>query len=86
MLTQLLSFSMLKRHLQHWNAKDAKMKSEIMKHHQKDHIFFFILNRRSWVFKTLLEKAKLTSMDSSSDKQKALIRNVATQPLSEIAK
>ena len=60
----------------------SKTKSETMKHCQKDHIFFFvILNHRSWDFKPLLEKAKPTSVDSSSDKPKALIRNIAFQPL-----
>ena len=42
---------------------------------------FFILNRRSWDFKPFVEKAKPTSVDSSSDKPKALIRNIASQPL-----
>ena len=59
----------------------SKTKSEIMKHYQKDHIIFFIPNRRSWYFKPLLEKAKPTSVDSSSDKPKAPIRNVGSQPL-----
>ena len=59
-----------------------KTKSEIMKHYQKDHkIFFYILNRRSWDFQLLLEKAKSSLVDSSPDKPKALIRNVASQPL-----
>ena len=61
-------------------GNSSKTKSEIMKHYQKDHIIFFIQNRRSWDFKPLLEKAKPTSVDSSSDKPKALIRNVASQP------
>ena len=51
-----------------------------MKHNQKDHKTFFILKRRYWEFKPLLANAKPTSMDSSSDKPKALIRNVASQP------
>ena len=58
----------------------SKTKSEIMKHYQKDHIFFFILNFRFWDFKPLLEKAKLPLVDSYSDKPKALIRNIASQP------
>ena len=58
----------------------SKMKSEIMKHYQKVPMTFFILNRRSWDFKPLLEKGKQTSVDSFSDKTKALIRNVASQP------
>ena len=59
----------------------SKTKSEIMKHYQKDHIIFFILNRRSWDLKQLWEKAKPTSGDSSSDKPKALIIDIASQPL-----
>ena len=58
----------------------SKTKSEIMKHYQKDHISFVILNHRSWDIKSLLEKAKPKSVDSSSDKPKALLRNVAFQP------
>ena len=58
----------------------SKSKSEIMKHYQKDHVFFFIPNCRSWDFKPLLQKAKPTSVDSSLDKPKALIRNVGSQP------
>ena len=57
----------------------SKTKSEIMKHDQKDHIIFcFVLNCRPWEFKQLLEKAKPTSVDSSSDKPKAPIRNVGS--------
>ena len=41
-----------------------------MKQYQKVYIIFFILNRRSWGFKPLLEKAKTTSVDGSSDKPK----------------
>ena len=59
----------------------SKTKSEIMKHYKKDHVTFFIPNCRSLDFKPLLEKAKPTSVDSSLDKPKALIRNVASQPL-----
>ena len=59
----------------------SKTKCKIMKHHQKDHIIFFIPNCRSWDFKQLLEKAKPTSVDSSPDKAKALIGNVASKPL-----
>ena len=59
----------------------SKTKSEIMKHYQKDPNIFFILNRRSWDFKPLLEKEKPTLIDISSDKPKALITNVASQPL-----
>ena len=56
-------------------------KSEIMKHYQKDLlIFFFIANRRSWDLKPLLEKAKPTLVDSSSDEPKAPVRNVGFQP------
>ena len=64
MLTQLLSFPCGK-------DIEGKAKSEIRKHYQKDH--------RSWDFKPLLEKAKPTLADSSLDKPKALIRNVASQ-------
>ena len=83
MLTQLLSFSIWKRNLGHWHDKCVvtKTKYEIMKHYRKDHIIFFIPNRRSWDFKPLLEKAKPTSVDSSSEKPKALIRIVCSQPL-----
>ena len=62
-------------------GKYAKTKSEIMKHYKKDHTVFFIPNHRYWDFKPLLEKAKPTSVDSSSDKPKAPIRNVGSQPL-----
>ena len=64
----------------HMFGNYSKKKSEIMKHYQKDHLIFFILSRRYWDFKTLLEKAKPILVHSSSDKQKALIRNVASQP------
>ena len=105
-----------------------------MKHYQKDHVTFFILNLIqggplflpppkktesqawgeekkqsprtppmsgtqfflgvariavhpvSWDFKPLLEKAKPTLVDSSSNKPKALIRNVASQPFMLYAK
>ena len=56
-------------------------KYEIMKHYEKGHIVFFIQNCRSWDFKPFLEKAEPTLMDSSSDKPKAPIRNVGSQPL-----
>ena len=59
---------------------NSKTKSEMMKLIKKI-IYFFILSCRSWDFKPLLEKAKPTSADSSSDKPKALIRNVASKPL-----
>ena len=60
----------------------SKTESEVMKQYQKDHIYIFkILNRRIWDFRQLLEKAKPTLVDSSSDKPKALIRNVASQPV-----
>ena len=59
----------------------SKTKSEIMKHYQKDQVIFFIINCRSCDFKHVLEKAKPTLMDSSSDKPKALIRNVGSQPI-----
>ena len=58
----------------------SKTKSEIRKHYQKVHITFFILNRISWDLKLLLEQGKPTSVDSSSDKPKALIRNISSQP------
>ena len=50
------------------------MSNVIMKRYQKGHNYISNLNRRSWDFKPLLEKAKPTSVDSSSDKPKALIR------------
>ena len=59
----------------------SKTQSEIIKHHQKGHIFFFHSKLLIWDFKPLLEKAKPTSLDSSSDKPKAPIRNVGSQPL-----
>ena len=63
----------------------SKTKSGIMKHYQKYHIIFFIIKCRSLNFKPLLEKAKPTSVDSSSlktsDKPKAPLRNVGSQPL-----
>ena len=62
-------------------GKYAKTESEIMKHYQKEHIIFFILNLRSWDFKTLLEKANPTSIDSFLDNPNFLIRNVSAQPL-----
>ena len=43
----------------------SKTKSEIIKQHQKDHILLYFY----------------TSVDSSSDKPKALLRNVGSQPL-----
>ena len=55
-----------------------------MKHYQKDHIIFFILNCGSWDFKPLLEKAKPTLLDSSLDKPKAPITNVGSQPLGKV--
>jgi hypothetical protein len=58
----------------------SKTKSEIMKHYQKYHLIFFISHHRSWDFKPLLEKEKTTSVDSSSNKPKALIRNIGCQP------
>ena len=58
----------------------SKTKNEIVKYYQKGHIIFFILKRRSWDFKPMLEKTKPTRVDSSSDKPKALIRKVASQP------
>ena len=59
-----------------------KTKYEIMKHYKKrSYTFFFIPNPRSWDFKPLLEKAKPTLVDSSSDEPKALIQNVGSQPL-----
>ena len=61
-------------------GNNSKTKSEIMKHYQKDDIIFFIPNRRYWDFKPLLEKTKPTSVDSPSDKPKAPIRNVGSQP------
>ena len=57
-----------------------KTKSEIMKHYQKDYITFCIPNCSSWDFKSMLENAKPTSLDSSSDKPKAPIRNFGSQP------
>ena len=51
----------------------SKTKSEMMKNYQKDHRIFFIQNHRTWDLKPLLEKAKPTSEDISSDKPKALI-------------
>ena len=59
----------------------SKTKSEIMKHYEKYHVIFFIPNHRSWDFKPFLQKAKPTSLDSSSDKPKAPIRSVGYQPL-----
>ena len=50
-------------------------KYEIMKHNKKGHVIFFISNH----FKPLLEKAKPTLVDRSSDKPKAPIRNVGSQ-------
>ena len=52
-----------------------------MKKYQKDHKKICIQNHTTWDLKPLLEKAKLPSEDSSSHKPKALIRNVASQPL-----
>ena len=48
-------------------------------------IFFFILNHRPLDFKQLLEEEKTNPVDSSSDKLKALITNVASQPLKQVA-
>ena len=46
-------------------GKYAKTKSEIIKHYKKAHIYiFFILNPRFWDFKSLLEKANPTLIDS----------------------
>ena len=45
--------------------------------------FFLILNHIYWDSKLLLEKAKPTLVDGSPDKPKALIRNVASQPLNK---
>ena len=59
----------------------SKTKSEIIKHQAKDHVIFFIPNCRSGDFRPLLEKAKPTCVDSSSDQPKAPIRNVGSQPL-----
>ena len=53
-----------------------KTKCKIMKHYQKDNIFFFISNCRFQNFKQLLKKAKPTMVDSSLDKPTALIRNI----------
>ena len=58
----------------------SKTKYEIKKHYQKVHISFFLPNCRSWDFKPLLEQAKPILLDSSSDKLKAPIRNVGSQP------
>ena len=84
MLSPLLSFSIWKRHLGHWYVKYVVT---IPRGHLKSwniikKIMYFLVNlkRRSWDFKPLLKKAKPTSLDSSSDKPKALIRNVASQP------
>ena len=83
MLTRLLSFFHVEKTLRalvcQMCGNFLKTKSEIMTHHQKNYIFF-ILSRRSWDFKLLLEKSKPTSVDSFSDKPKALIRNAASQP------
>ena len=62
-------------------GKYAKTKSKIMTHYKKEHIFFLILNCRSWDFKPLLEKANPTSIDSFLDNPNPLIRNVSAQPL-----
>ena len=60
----------------------SKTISEIMKHYQKAHmIFFLLLNCRSWDFQPLIEKAKPTSLDSSSNKPIAVIRKIGYQPL-----
>ena len=84
MLTQLLSFFHVENTFRalvcQMCGKYSKTKSEITKHYQKN-IYFFILNSRSWDFKPFLEKAKPTSLDGSSDKPKALTRNVASQSL-----
>ena len=61
-------------------GKYAKTKSEIIKHYKKSIIFFFIINRKSLDFKTLLEKANPTLIDSLLDNPNPLIRNVSAQP------
>jgi hypothetical protein len=52
----------------------SKTKSEVMKYYKKKLIFFSIPNHRSQGSKPLLEKAKPTSVDTSLDKPKALIK------------
>ena len=47
-------------------------------------MFLVIPYHRYWDFKLLLEQAKPTSVDSSSDKPKAPIRNFGSQPLEPI--
>ena len=61
----------------------SKTKSEIKKHYQKDHITFFIPNCRYLDFKPLLENTKPTSVKCSSDRPKALIRNIDPSPYAE---
>ena len=61
--------------------KYAKTKSGIMTNYQKEHILFFILNHWFWDFKTMLQKANPTLIDSFLDNQKRLIGNVTAQPL-----
>ena len=84
MLTQLSSFSHVEKTFRAFVCqmcgKYSKTKSKIMKHYLKIYIIFFLLNCRSWDFKPMLEKSKPTLVDSSSDKPKAPIRNIASQP------
>ena len=69
----------------HMCGNYSKTKSEIINIIKKRSCdFFLLLNCRSWDFKPLLEKAKPTSVDSSSDKPKAPIRNVGSQHLGPI--
>ena len=53
----------------------SKTKSNIIKDYH-----FFVLNHRLWDLKPLSEKKKPTSINSSLDKPKALIRKVNSQP------
>ena len=44
----------------------------------------FILNRRFWDFKPLLEKANPTMIDSFIDNPNPLIRNFSAQPVTTL--
>ena len=82
MPTQLSSFSMWKKTFRalvcQMCGNYSKTESEIMKHYQKDHIIFFSSKLQIFGFPTIVKNTKPTSLDSSSDKPKSLIRNIAS--------
>ena len=62
----------------------SKTKSDIMKHYQKEHVIFLILNSSSLDFKPLSYKSKPTPIDSFFDKPKALIGTVSSRPYTKL--